>query len=580
MSIFQSSEDGLSPEHKAACGHRGEPSQIGTESDPRDETKGQVNDGELSGGGGVHIPFASALSATAKWVGQESSASSGPLHRPAYRGVIGGVACSGTTGGAGGIGGGDGIYDADPYATLAIHGGLEPDPTSGSILTPIVQSTTYVQQRVGVHKGHTYSRASNPTVEALERALGTLEGCLPAVAFNTGMSAITALFLATLRAGDHVVVSDCVYGGTVRLLNVVLAPLGVRASFVNTADPAAVDAAITPSTKLVFIETPANPTLKLTDVAAIAAVARSRGVLLAVDNTFLTPVLLRPLDLGADVAVYSTTKYIEGHNATVGGTLTTRDAGLADRFKLYRKTLGSIQAPFEAWLTLRGLKTLPLRIRQHCRNAQVVAQYLDAHPFVTKVYYPGLASFPQATLAARQHQNDGRGAFHGGIVSFEVRGGVAAGIEVMNSVRLCSLAENLGSVETLITHPVSMTHGDVPPDQRLSAGITDGLIRLSVGLEDPLDIIADLKQALQKAKSSCDDQTAPDLDSTGKESRKGADLRVPLQTSRPVSDTWASASSVPRGDVRRTDCGSISEVSQDVSRGPLNGANATAGGVR
>lgn len=382
--------------------------------------------------------------------------------------------------------------------TLAIRGGRTPDPTTGAILTPIVQSTTYVQDGVGKDKGHTYSRASNPTVSALEAALGALENCPPAVCYSTGLAAITGLFLSLLKSGDHVVVSDVVYGGTVRLLNIVLAPLGITATFVDTSDPAAVAAAITPATRLVFIETPANPTLKLTDVAAIAKVCKLKGVPLAVDNTFLTPVLLRPLDLGADIALYSTTKYIEGHNATVGGSISSRDEALLARLRLYRKSVGSIQAPFDAWLTLKGLKTLPLRIREHCRSALTVAKWLEQHPAVERVLYPGLPSFPQPELAASL--GGLTGGLFGGLVSFEVRGGVEAGIRVMNAVSLCSLAENLGATETLITHPVSMTHGDVPRDQRERAGITDGLIRLSVGLENPSDIIADLARALETVR--------------------------------------------------------------------------------
>lgn len=381
--------------------------------------------------------------------------------------------------------------------TLAIRGGRTPDPTTGAILTPIVQSTTYVNEAVGKHKGHTYSRASNPTVSALESALGALEGAPPAVCYSTGLAAITGLFLSLLRSGDHVVVSDVVYGGTVRLLNIVLEPLGISASCVDTSDPGAVAAAIGPRTRLVFIETPANPTLKLTDIESVARVCRAKGVKLAVDNTFLTPVLLRPLDLGADIALYSTTKYIEGHNATVGGSITTRDEALNERLRLFRKSVGSIQAPFEAWLTLKGLKTLPLRIREHSRSARRIAEWLEQHPAVERVLYPGLASFPQTELAAGL--GDLSGGFFGGIVSFEVRGGLEAGVRVMNAVRLCSLAENLGATETLITHPVSMTHGDVPREQRERAGITDGLIRLSVGLESPADIIADLARALESA---------------------------------------------------------------------------------
>ncbi|MCC6676106.1 MAG: PLP-dependent transferase [Phycisphaerales bacterium] len=375
-------------------------------------------------------------------------------------------------------------------ATRALHAGLSPDPTTGAILTPIFQSTTYVQEGVGIHKGHTYSRASNPTVSALEANLGGLEDAPPAVCFATGLAAIHALVITLLKAGDHVVCSDVVYGGTHRLLRQVLAPFGVQSSFVDTADAAAVARAITPATKLVFIETPANPTLKLTDVAAIAGVAKGAGVPLAVDNTFLTPVGLRPLDLGADISVYSTTKYIEGHNATVGGSLVTRDERLLERLRFIRKSVGSIQAPFDAWLTLKGVKTLPLRLRQHSENAQRVAEWLERRPGVTRVLYPGLESFPQRELAKKQH------GVHAGILAFEVTGGVEAGRRLMEAVELCSLAENLGAAETLITHPATMTHSDIPREEREAAGISDGLVRLSVGLEDPKDIIADLERAL------------------------------------------------------------------------------------
>ena len=380
----------------------------------------------------------------------------------------------------------------DHWSTMAIRAGRRPDPTTGAILTPIVQSTTYVQQAVGLHKGHTYSRASNPTVSTLEEAMGALEDALPAVACSTGMSAISTLLLAVLKAGDHVVAGRAIYGGTVRFANLVLASLGIRTTFVDTTSAASVGEAIGPSTRLVFIETPANPTLALADIAAIAKECRRRRVLLVVDNTFMTPVLLRPLDLGADVCIQSTTKYVEGHNATVGGVLTTRDTALRERFALIRKTLGTIQSPFEAWLTLQGLKTLPLRIRRHSVNALRVARFLESHPAVRRVFYPGLESFAQHDLACRQHAQ----GHHGGMLSFELEGGVEAGVKLMNRVRLCSLAENLGAAETLITHPVSMTHGDVPERQRREAGITDGLVRLSVGLEDPLDVIADLRGAL------------------------------------------------------------------------------------
>ena len=381
-------------------------------------------------------------------------------------------------------------FSPELFATTAVRGGLVPDPATGAVLTPIYQSTTYHQEAVGVHKGFTYSRAANPTVSALETALGALEDTPPAVCFATGMAAISTLFLAVLKSGDHVVVSDVVYGGTVRLFQQVLANFGVEASFVDTSDPVAVAQAIQGNTKLVFIETPANPTLKLTDIAAVAKIAHAAGIKLAVDNTFLTPVLQRPLELGADITLLSTTKYIEGHNSTVGGSIATHDQALLERLRIVRKTLGCIQSPQEAWLTLRGLKTLPLRLRQHCANAQKVAEWLEQHPKVARVHYPGLASFPQIALAEKQQ------SLPGGMLAFELKGGADAGIQLMNTVRLCLLAENLGAVETLITHPVSMTHGDVPREIRERTGISDGLVRLSVGLENPADIIADLESAL------------------------------------------------------------------------------------
>ena len=381
-------------------------------------------------------------------------------------------------------------FSAELFATTAVRGGITPDPATGAVLTPIYQSTTYHQQAVGVHKGFTYSRAANPTVSALEAALGALEDTPPAVCFATGMAAISSLFLAILKSDDHVVVSDVVYGGTVRLFQQILTNFGVQASFVDTSNPQAVAEAIRPNTKLVFIETPANPTLKLTDIAAVAKVTHAADIRLAVDNTFLTPVLQRPLDLGADITLLSTTKYIEGHNSTVGGSIATRDEALLERLRLVRKTLGCIQSPQESWLTLRGLKTLPLRLQQHSTNAQKVAEWLERHPKIASVHFPGLASFPQFALAQNQQ------SLPGGMLAFELKGGAEAGIQLMNTVRLCLLAENLGAVETLITHPVSMTHGDVPCDIRERTGITDGLVRLSVGLENSADIIADLETAL------------------------------------------------------------------------------------
>lgn len=377
------------------------------------------------------------------------------------------------------------------FRTDAIHGGNETDPLTGAILTPIVQSTTYVMDGVGKHKGFTYSRADNPTVAALERAIGALEGSLPAVCFGTGMAAIHALLFATVRAGDHVVCGDVVYGGTVRLLRDFFTGFGVETSFVDTSDLSAFRSALISNTRLVLIETPANPTMKLTDVAAISEIAHEYGALVAVDNTFLTPVGMRCFDLGADVTVYSTTKYMEGHDSTVGGALCTNDPELRNRFAYTRKSVGSIQKPQEAWLTLRGLKTLPLRLRAHGEGALSVARWLETQEAVKSVYFPGLASFAQHDLARKQQLLDC------GMLAFELRGGFEVGKRFMEAVKLCSLAENLGAVETLITHPASMTHGDVPAAQRELTGITDGLIRLSVGLEDPADLIADLAQALR-----------------------------------------------------------------------------------
>lgn len=380
--------------------------------------------------------------------------------------------------------------------TLALHAGAVPDPVTGAILTPIYQTTTYRQEAVGVDKGYTYSRAGNPTVSALERRLAALENAEFATCFATGLAATTALFLALLKAGDRVVVSQAVYGGTVRLLRDVLGRFGVIADFVDTSNEAEFAAALKNDVKLVFIESPANPTLLLTDIELAARLSHEAGALLVVDNTLLTPALQRPLDLGADVVLHSTTKFIEGHNATVGGALITRDRAHHESFDLIRKSTGTIQAPFDAWLTLQGVKTLPLRIRQHSENALAIARFLESHPRIERVTYPGLESFPQYELAQKQ-QGSG-----GALIAFEVKGGTEEGIRLMNSVKVCSLAENLGSAETLITHPVSMTHGAVPKEQREAAGITDGLVRLSVGLENPEDIIADLEQALKVAKQA------------------------------------------------------------------------------
>ncbi|HUE83191.1 MAG TPA: PLP-dependent aspartate aminotransferase family protein [Pyrinomonadaceae bacterium] len=380
-------------------------------------------------------------------------------------------------------------YDFD---TLALHAGASPDPFTGALLAPIYQTTTYTQEAVGRDKGYTYSRSGNPTVSALERRLAALEGGEFASCYSTGMAATTVLFLALLKSGDRVVVSQAVYGGTVRLLRQTLGPFGVQAEFVDTGDADALLKALSQPTQLLFIETPANPTLKLTDIELAVSTAKTAGAILVVDNTLLSPALQRPLERGADVVLQSTTKFIEGHNSTVGGALITSDADLHERFSFTRNAIGAIQSPFTAWLTLQGVKTLPVRMARHCENALHIARFLEKHPRVTRLLYPGLESFPQFELARRQ-QDAG-----GALIAFEVEGGVEAGIRLMNALKLCSLAENLGAAETLVTHPASMTHSAVPVEQRVAAGITDGLVRLSVGLENPNDVIADLEQALRK----------------------------------------------------------------------------------
>ena len=378
-------------------------------------------------------------------------------------------------------------------STVAIRGGRSLDSHASSILFPLYQTSTFVHDAVGVDKGFSYSRVANPTVDALERAIGALEDTPPAICFRTGMAAVSTLFLALLKTGDHVVLSDVVYGGTMRLFREVLDNLGVSASFVDSSNPTNVEAAITPATRIIFIETPGNPTLKLTDIEAVARIAKQRSLLLVVDNTFLTPVLQKPLELGADVSLLSTTKYIDGHNATLGGSIATRDEALLERLRLVRKTLGTTQAPFEAWLVLQGIKTLPARLKLHCENAQLIAEWLEAHPAVGKVYFPGLESCPQKALAKQQQSAPG------GMIAFELKAGFDATIRALNNVKLCSRAESLGGLETLITHPSSTTHADVEPEVRRRLGISDGLVRLSVGLEAPEDIIADLDQAFTTA---------------------------------------------------------------------------------
>lgn len=380
------------------------------------------------------------------------------------------------------------------FSTRQIHAGVEPDPVTGSILTPIYQTTAYVQESVDSYlaKGYSYSRSGNPTVRALELRLADLEGGHDCTCYATGMAAINCLLTTFLSAGDHAVLSDVIYGGTYRLCSKVFARFGMEFSFVDTADPAVVRDAIRDNTRLILTETPGNPTMKLTDISAISEIARERGILHAVDNTFLTPYYQRPLELGADLVVHSTTKYFDGHNATVGGAVVAATGESDEALRFVQNASGVIMSPQVAWLTLQGSKTLSARLDQQSANAQRIAEFLERHPAVESVCYPGLESFPQHGLA--KTQSTGFGA----MLSFEIRGGLAAGKALMDCIELWSLAESLGSVESLVTHPASMTHSDVEPDRRAAAGITDGLVRLSVGLEDADDLIEALQVALEQ----------------------------------------------------------------------------------
>lgn len=380
------------------------------------------------------------------------------------------------------------------FRTDQIHAGVEPDPVTGAILTPIHQSTTYVQDSVDAYlaKGYSYSRSANPTVRALEHKLATLENGADCCSFSTGMAAINATMMALLNAGDHAIVSDVAYGGTYRLCTKVFSRFGVQFSFADTSNADAVAASVRDNTRLILTETPANPTLKLTDIAAISEIAKSRGIPHAVDNTFLTPYYQQPLDLGADLSVHSTTKYLDGHNATVGGAVVSATAELDEQIRFVQNATGNIMSPMVAWLTLQGCKTLSVRMDAQSASAMNIAEMLESHDKVERVRYPGLTSFPQHALAKTQ-----AGGF-GAMVWFEVKGGVEAGKTLMDALELWSLAENLGSVESLVTHPVTMTHADVDEAERKRVGITDGLVRLSVGLEDTDDLVADLRQALDR----------------------------------------------------------------------------------
>lgn len=375
------------------------------------------------------------------------------------------------------------------FSTKAIHVGQEADPATGATIVPIYQTSTYTQSRVGEHKGFDYSRTINPTRLALERQLASLEGARYGSAFASGMAATSAV-LGLLSAGDHVVVSDDLYGGTYRLFTRVLQRYSLDFEYVDMTDLAAVRAAVTPATKLFWIETPTNPLLKLVDIAAVASIRRP-GQLVVVDNTFATPYFQQPLALGAQIVVHSTTKYIGGHSDVVGGIAITDDEALHEEIRFLQNSAGGVPGPHDAWLTMRGAKTLALRMREHARNAQLVAEFLQARDDVARVHYPGLPSHPQYELAKRQMSG------FGGMLSFELEGPPARALDFASRLQYFSLAESLGGVESLICHPARMTHGSIPQAQRERRGITDALLRLSVGIEDADDLLDDLRRALE-----------------------------------------------------------------------------------
>ncbi len=375
------------------------------------------------------------------------------------------------------------------FSTKAIHVGQEADPATGATIVPIYATSTYTQEGIGNNKGFDYSRTINPTRVALERQLASLDNAEFCSAFGSGMAATSAV-MNLLSAGDHVIVCDDLYGGTYRLFTKVLSRYGLRFTFVDMTDLAAVRAAVEPSTKLIWIETPTNPLLKIIDIAAITALRPAGGVVV-VDNTFASPYLQSPLDLGADIVVYSTTKYIGGHSDVVGGAVVTRSKAIADVIRFHQNAVGGVPGPFDAWLTMRGAKTLALRMRQHEAGAHAVAEFLAARDDVAAVYYPGLSSHPQHAVAARQMRG------FGGMVSFVPRGPASRAFAFAQNTTLFSLAESLGGVESLICHPATMTHGSIPKEDREARGITDSLLRLSVGIEDESDLIDDIKAALE-----------------------------------------------------------------------------------
>jgi len=377
------------------------------------------------------------------------------------------------------------------FATRAIHAGQSPDPTTGAVMPPIYAVSTYAQQSPGVHKGYEYSRTQNPTRMAWERCIADLEGGTEGFAFASGMAA-TATLLELLDSGDHVLALDDLYGGTFRLFERVRRrTAALEFSFADLSDPKAAAAAIRPNTKMVWIESPSNPLLRLVDIAPLAEFTRARGILLVVDNTFATPWIQRPLELGADIVMHSATKFLNGHSDMVGGIAVVRDATLGERIAFLQNAIGAVSGPFDSFLALRGLKTLPLRMRQSSESAQAIAERLERHPRIERVLYPGLASHPQRPLAARQMPNGGSG-----VVTFFLKGGLPEARTFLERLELFTIAESLGGVESLVDHPAIMTHASVPADARAKLGISDSLVRLSVGIEEASDLVADLENAL------------------------------------------------------------------------------------
>jgi cystathionine beta-lyase/cystathionine gamma-synthase len=374
------------------------------------------------------------------------------------------------------------------FKTDAIHAGQEPDPSTGAVTVPIYQTSTYVQESIGKHKGFEYARTQNPTRMALEKNLTALERGVAGYAFASGMAATTALTQLLLKQGDHAICSDNVYGGTFRLFDKIVRHYGIEFSYVNTSNVSEVAQAMRPNTRMVFIETPTNPIMSITDIDAVSKIAHGSDCRLVVDNTFMTPYFQRPLELGADIVVHSTTKYLNGHSDSVGGAVVLQRKEDADRLQFIQNAAGAILGPFDSWLVLRGIKTLPVRMDAHNANGTVIAKYLRGKKAALKVYYPGLPDHPGHALAKQQMSG------FGGMISFEL-GSLDRARRFLEQVRLCSLGESLGGVETLISHPATMTHASVPPQERARLGITDGLVRLSVGIEDVEDLIADLDNA-------------------------------------------------------------------------------------